>query len=75
MKKGMSKLLSALLIATLVFTSAGVAFADTGGSEYGIPPCTSYGCVTSNTPETLQPRAFVGVPLITECSLVQRVFY
>ena len=33
MKKGMSKLLSALLIATLVFTSAGVAFADTGGSE------------------------------------------
>ncbi|MCQ4635677.1 pre-peptidase C-terminal domain-containing protein [Anaerovorax odorimutans] len=32
MKKGMSKLLSALLIATLVFTSAGVAFADTGDS-------------------------------------------
>lgn len=33
MKKGMSKLLSALLIATLVFTSAGVAFAGTEGSE------------------------------------------
>lgn len=30
MKKVMSKLLSAILIATLVFTSAGVAFADSG---------------------------------------------
>lgn len=33
MKKGTSKILSALLIATLVFTSAGVAFADSGESE------------------------------------------
>lgn len=32
MKKGTSKILSALLIATLVFTSAGVAFADSGES-------------------------------------------
>lgn len=33
MKKATSKILSALLIATLVFTSAGVAFADSGDSE------------------------------------------
>lgn len=33
MKKCMSKLLSAILIATLVFTSASVAFADEGGQK------------------------------------------
>lgn len=40
--------------------------------EYGIPPCTSYGCVTSNTLETLQPRAFSSVLPVKECLPVQR---